>query len=221
MTEFWQLSPIRTFDFYLVLLFVASVSRRLDLYRHVVGMVFKFAGRWPHLFKLVKEHRTILLSFRTLLPALLVLLLFIVQTIASRWIWPEATHPPTGLTYGRLAEYWWADLVVLPLGVAMVALDIYGILVVGKIDRALLEKYFDQAEYWLTSRSAHVVRFFTLGFINPRRLVSQEVQKALHGATKQLNSTLWWTSMQMGLRIAVGLSLWLTWALTLHEGMGS
>jgi hypothetical protein len=217
MTGFWDLSPIRLFDFYLILLFVASVSRRLDMYRSVVGMVYRFAGRWPNLFKLVKEHRTILLTFRTLSPALLVLLLFLVQTIASRWIWPEATHPPTGLTFGHLVEFWWADPVILPLAVAMFAVDLYSLLVVNKLDRAQLEKYFDQAEYWLTSRTAHVVRFFTLGFINPRRLVSTEVQKALHGATRQLNSALWWMSIQMGLRIAFGLSLWLTWAIMLHE----
>lgn len=214
MAEIWELSPIRFFDFYLMLLFVASISRRLDLYRYVVGMVLRFPGRWPNLFKLVKEHRTVLLTFRTLLPALLVLMLFLVQLIASRLVWPEAARPPTGLTVAKLAEYWWAVVLVVPLGIAMVCVDIWAILVVGQIDKALLEKYFDQAEYWLTSRTAHVVRFFTFGYINPRRLVSQEVQKALVGASRQLNTTMWWMNVQMGLRIAFGLSLWLTWAVT-------
>lgn len=217
MAEIWELSPIRFFDFYLMLLFVASISRRLDLYRYVVGMVLRFPGRWPHLFKLVKEHRTVLLTFRTLLPALLVLVLFLVQLIASRLVWPEAARPPTGLTVARLAEYWWAVALAVPLGIAMVCVDIWAILVVGQIDKALLEKYFDQAEYWLTSRTAHVVRFFTFGYINPRRMVSQEVQKALVGASRQLNTTMWWMNVQMGLRIAFGLSLWLTWAVTQRD----
>jgi hypothetical protein len=218
MTGFWDLSPIRVFDFYLVLLFVASVSRRLDIYRHVVGMVYRARGRWPKLFELVKEHRTILLTLRTLMPALLVLLLFLVQFAASNFVWPDAARPPHGLTFGRLAEHWWAVGLAVPLGAAMVLLDIWGILAVGQIDRKLLEKYFDQAEYWLSSRTAHVVRFFTLGFVNPRRLVNTEVRKALHQATRQLNSNLWWMSAQMGLRIAFGLSLWLTWVLTLEIG---
>ena len=70
---------------------------------------------------------------------------------------------------------------------------------------------------WLTSRTAHVVRFFTLGFVNPRRLVNTEVQKALVDATRQLNTNLWWMTVQMGLRIAFGLSLWLTWAVSLQD----
>jgi hypothetical protein len=217
MSDFWALSPIRFLDFYLVLLFVASISRRLDIYRYVVGMVFKFRGRWPNLFQLVKEHRTVLLTFRTLLPALLVLLLSIAQLIASRLVWPEAANPPTGLTVAKLAEYWWAVLLVVPLGLAMIGLDIYGLFAVGQIDKATLEKYFDQAEYWLSSRTAKVVRFFTFGFVNPRRLVSKEVQKALIDASKQLNTTMWWMIVQMTLRIAFGLALWGTWSLTRQD----
>jgi hypothetical protein len=217
MGGFWDLRLIGLLDYYLVLLFVASVSRRFEMYRHIVGVVYKFRGRWPNLYKLLHEHRTILLTFRTLAPALLILVLTVVQMIASRLIWPEANRGPTALTVARLAEYWWAVTVVLPLGVAMLVLDIYGLIAVGQINRADLEKYFDQAEYWLTSRTAHVVRFFTLGFVNPRRLVSQEVQKALIGASKQLNSAMWWTNLQMSLRIAFGLSLWLTWAVTVRE----
>jgi hypothetical protein len=205
------------FDFYLMLVFVASVGRRFEMYRHVVGIVMGLQSRWPNLFKLVKEHRTVLLTFQTLLPAVFVALLLIAQMIATNFIWPDAARPPTGLTFGRLAEYWWAAALALPLGVAMVALDVYGFIVVGQIDRKLLEKYFDQAEYWLTSRTAHVVRIVTFGFVNPRRLVNTEVQKALTDATKQLNTNLWWMTVQMGLRIAYGLSLWLTWAVSLRD----
>lgn len=216
MTDFWNLSPLRFFDFYLVLLFVASVVRRMDWYRSVVGIIWRVPGRWPNLFKLVKEHRMILLTFRTILPALLALGLSIIQLIASRLIWPEASRPPGGLTFASLWEHWWAVVVTLPLGIAMVCLDIYGIIMVGQVDRALLEKYFDQAEYWLRSKTAHVVRFFTLGFVNPRRIVATEVQKALVDATQQLNFTLWWITMQVALRIAFGLSLWLSWAIIFH-----
>jgi hypothetical protein len=217
MTGFWDLSPIRFLDFYLVLLFLAAIIRRLDLYRSIVGMVFRVPGRWPNLLRLLKEHRTILLTLHTLLPAFLILGLSLVQLTASRLVWPEAAKPPTGLTVSRLAEYWGAVLVVVPLGLAMISLDIYGLLVIGQIDRDMLEKHFDQAEYWLSSRTARAVRFFTLGFVNPRRLVSQEVQKALIEASRQLNTTMWWIVVQMSLRISFGLSLWLTWAITVWD----
>ena len=41
----------------------------------------------------------------------------------------------------------------------------------------------------------------------------REVRKALIEASKLLNATLWWVSIQVGLRIAYGLALWLSFAL--------
>jgi hypothetical protein len=43
-------------------------------------------------------------------------------------------------------------------------------------------------------------------------MVAEEVRKALVGASRMLNTTLWWVTVQLGVRIAFGLSLWLTWA---------
>jgi len=76
-----------------------------------------------------------------------------------------------------------------------------------------LEKYFDQAEFWLRSWTAPVVRFFTLGRINPRQMVAVEVRTALVNSSRMLNSTLWWVVIQAGLRVAFGLSLWGSYAL--------
>jgi hypothetical protein len=56
------------------------------------------------------------------------------------------------------------------------------------------------------------VKVFTFGYINPRQMVAVEVRKALVEASRLLNSTLWWVSAQVGLRIVFGLSLWLTYA---------
>ena len=64
------------------------------------------------------------------------------------------------------------------------------------------------------SHTAIVVRVFTFGFVNPRRLVTVEVRRALIDASRLLNTTLWWVIGQTGLRLAFGLALWLTWALT-------
>src|SRR5438093_382662 len=69
------------------------------------------------------------------------------------------------------------------------------------------------AESWLRSPVAPVVRVMTLGYINPRQMVHEEVQKALVGASSLINRSLYWTCAQMGLRVAVGLSLWTAWAL--------
>jgi hypothetical protein len=107
----------------------------------------------------------------------------------------------------------WVWPVVLAAGAAMAAFDTWGVVSVSSIDQAEMEKYFDQAEYWLRSWTAPVVRFFTLGRINPRQMVAVEVRSSLVGSSQMLNSTLWWVVTQAGLRIAFGLSLWLSYAL--------
>src|SRR5438093_13693448 len=95
----------------------------------------------------------------------------------------------------------------------MLVIDVYGIVVVGELNRCEMEKYFDQAEYWLRSKTAHVVRVFTFGMVNPRQMVAAEVRKALIECSRMLNTTLWWTSLQIGLRTVFGLVLWGTWGL--------
>ena len=51
----------------------------------------------------------------------------------------------------------------------MIAFDVWGVVSVSAIDQQEMEKYFDQAEFWLASWTAPVVRIFTLGRINPAR----------------------------------------------------
>ncbi len=207
MSRLAHLDLIRFLDFYLMFMFLAGTVRRISQYLSIGRLVVAGPGRWPRLLDLVRQHRMVFLTWSTVLPALLALLLSVVQLIASREIWPQAR-----LNAGELALHVWALALVVPLGLGMLAVDVYGIAVVGAVDRALMERYFDQAEYWLRSRTATVVRVFTLGYVNPRRMVAIEVQKALVEASRLLNTTLWWVTMQVGLRIAFGLSLWMTWA---------
>jgi hypothetical protein len=207
-----DLNLIHFLDFYFMFVFLVGTVRRYEQYRNVGKLVLTGPGRWPRLLKLVREHRTIFMTWATAAPALLALTLSVVQLIASRMVWPDAGRPTTGLTLRSLAGLWGALLVVVPLGLAMFGLDLYTLIRVAAIPRSEMEKYFDQAEYWLRSHTAHVVRVFTLGFINPRKMVAEEVRKSLVSAGNLLNTTLWWVNLQIGLRFSFGLSLWLTWA---------
>ena len=202
-----NLNLIHFLDFYFLLLFFVGTGRRIGQYRSVGKLVLAGPGRWPRLLNLVTDHHTIFLTWSTVLPAILAFGLSASQLLASRWLWPQAD-----LTVGRLLELWPILFLIVPLGLAMVGLDIYGIVVVGEIDRQLMEKYFDQAEYWLQSRTAHVVKVLTLGYINPRKMVAEEVRKALIAVSQMLNTTLWWITIQTGLRVSFCLSIWLTWA---------
>jgi hypothetical protein len=142
MAHLASLDLIRLFDFYLAAMFVIGSVRRYSLYRHTAGIAFAFPGRWPHLFKLMRSHHAVLLTWRTFLPSIMTLVIWILHTLASRLIWHDAQ-----LTVRELISPWTPALIVVPLGCAMMALDIYFLIVVGKIDRPMLETYFDQAEF--------------------------------------------------------------------------
>jgi hypothetical protein len=209
MNGFADLNLIRFFDFYLMFTFAALTLRRVGQYLSAGRLVVAGPARWPRLLELLKQHRMIFLTWSTISPAVLALLLSLLQLAASRSIWPQA-H----LTGADLVEHWLALLVIAPVGLAMLALDVWGFIDVGQIDRKEIEKYFDTAEFWLRSRTAHVVRVFTFGIIHPRRTVGEEVQKALVEVGDMLSASLWWTTVTVGLRLAFGLALWSTWALT-------
>jgi hypothetical protein len=112
----------------------------------------------------------------------------------------------------RLLDDWPTLLYLAPLGAGMVAFDLWGLVSVGVIDRAQTETYFDQAEYWLSSSAAHLVKVATLGYINPRKMVNEQVSKVLVAASGMVNYNLWWISVQTALRFGFGVALWLTWA---------
>src|SRR5262249_28805885 len=208
MAGLWNLNLIHFFDFYLAVTLLLSTYRRFGQYEAIVRLVWAVPGRWPKLLELLKQHHTIFLTWTTALPAVLALVLTVVQVLASRVIWHHAE-----LTPATAAEEWlgWPLLTVFGLG--MLAVDSYFILDVSEINRAEIAKYFDEAEYWLRSWKAPVVHFFTLGRISPRKMVAVEVQKALVEASRTINVNLWWVVLQVFLRVAFGLSLWLTWAL--------
>jgi hypothetical protein len=214
MNWFWNFNLIQFLDFYFTFLFLVGTARRIEQYQNIGKLTLSGPKRWPKLLQLVREHRMIFMTWATVAPAILALGLSVTQLIASRMIWPEAGRPPSGLTIGSLVEWWGALPFVVPLGLAMIGFDFYSLARVGDIPRELMEKYFDQAEYWLGSKTAHVVHILTLGYINPRKMVAEEVRKALIDASNLLNNTLWWVNIQIALRFAFGLCLWLTWAFT-------
>ena len=151
-------------------------------------------------------------TWSMLRPAFLALALSVIHSLATRVIWPYSS-----LTVEHLLDYWWILPVFVITLTPMLAVDGYFLIRVGQVDRAETEKYLDQAEYWLTGRKATVVRFFTLGYVDPLRMVSEEVQKAIVDINGLMSRNFHWIALQAGLRILFGLSLWLTWAfLPLH-----
>jgi hypothetical protein len=209
MSRLWDLNLIHLFDFYLATTFLLSTAARVRQYTAVLALVRSFASRWPRLMELVKQHRGVFLTWETFAPAGLALLLLLVQMLASRLLWPDSD-----LTVERLVAHPLALPFVGILGLGMLAVDVYFIVAVAEVNRGEMEKYLDQAEFWLKSWAAPVLRTVTFGFVNPRKMVAVEVRTALVGASKMLNVTLWWVVLQTALRIGYGLSLWVTYAVT-------
>lgn len=201
-----DLNLIHCLAWYLVAIFLVGTVLRLHQYRALLGVLWSVPGRWPRLLQLVKQHRGLFLTWTTFLPSLLALVLSLVHMLACRLVWPQAD-----LSLTQLLHTWLAMLVVCCLGLCMVGLDCYSAVWVRAWDRGQVEKQFDQAEYWLGSWSSPAVRVVTLGWVNPRKLVGVEIHKALIAASRQLNLSLWWSSLQISFRIAFGAALWLTY----------
>jgi len=198
---------LRVFGFYLAMMFLISLLRRWDIYLDTVRLLIAVRGRWPKLVHRLSEHRGLLLTWSFFRPAVLSFILTLIQMTCSRVIWPQAVLTWRGLT----AEWWWILAVVLPL-VSMLAVDAYFILRVGRFDRHETEKYLDMAENWLGWKGP-LVRAATFGFVNPKRMVDEEVKKNLVELRHSMNSSLYWVSLQITLRVLFGLTLWTVWAL--------
>ena len=214
-----ELRPIPLYSFYLVFLFLASTLLRLRQYNAVLSLAGRLRSRWPNLTKLLFAHRHIFLTWETYRPLFVVSSLVALNTLASQFVWPQAKS----FSLADLVAIWPVVPVVVLTGAAMAAFDIRGTLQRGEIDRAETEKYFDQAESWLRGWKAPAVRLLSFGAINPRQMVAKEVRAALEGATPWLHSTIRWFMIQTTLRIAFGLALWSSYALSdwLREVVGA
>lgn len=204
MSELETANLIRVFDFYLALMFVIGFLRRYPIYFDALRIVFAVRGRWPKLMERLKQHHGVLVTREVLRPLAVALGLTAIQIICSRVIWPEAA-----LTIGELVETPWRLAALIASTVPMLAVDLYFVISVGRFDRGETEKYFDEAEHWLSSWKAPAIRTLTLGFVNPRRIVDEEVKKGLNQLGETVSWIAWWVSAQVGCRVLCGLMIWL------------
>src|SRR5579875_2276012 len=90
MSWLLDLRLIRFFSFYLAVMFLLSTWMRLRQYGTIVRLVRSMPNRWPRLLELVKQHVHIFLTWGTVLPLMLLLSIFILNFLASNWLWPLA-----------------------------------------------------------------------------------------------------------------------------------
>ena len=196
---------IRLFDFYLALMFLISLVRRWSVYVDAIRILVAVRGRWPNLIHCLREHQSLILNWSFFRPAVIALMLMVVQLIASRLVWPQAV-----LTRPQLEHEWWLVPVILVPMIPMLLVDLYFVIRVGKFDHGETVKYLDQAENWLSWKGP-LVRALTLGIVNPQRMVDEEVKKSLAEMQTTLTNSLWWVITQTTFRLAFGLTLWTVW----------
>jgi hypothetical protein len=206
------LNLLTVFNYYLIIGFIASTAINFRRYRAILGILYCFPSRWPKLLQLVNKHRSIFFGWPTLLAIGLAFLLMLSNSLAIRLIWTQA-----GVTLEQLGGHWLPLAAVLVAGGLMLFFDCQALWSVGHFDRGALEVNLDKAESWLKSWAAPALRMVTFGFINPRKIVGVEVQRALADANWVVIGGMWRLSLRTGTQFAVGLILWLTWALTSHD----
>ena len=202
------LNLIRMFDFYLALMFLISLVRRREVYWNAIRLLVAVRGRWPRLVQRLREHRSLLLNWAFFRPVVLAALLTVVQMICSRLIWPDAV-----LLGADLRDEWWKFAVLAVPLVAMLGIDLYFIIRVGRFDHGETVKEFDRAESWLGRKGA-VVRRLTAGYVDPHRQVDEELKRNLAELGSTVKSSMWWVSVQIAARVLFGLALWTIWFLT-------
>ena len=207
-----HLNLINVFTFYLSATFLISTVRRWQQYHDITRLVIALPGRWPLVMRQIHSHRAIFATWAIVRPLAIALALLLIQWICSKLIWPTAK-----LTGEDIMDEWWMLPLLGPIFLTMLAVDTYFLVRVGQLDRIETEKYLDEAEKWLKSWKSPLIRTVTLGYINPRRMVDEGVRKALEDSRGLISSTLWWVSLQTGLRLVAGALLWMTWAL--HPGI--
>lgn len=207
------LNLLDVFNYYLVLGFVITLAFNIRRYRAMLGLMWGFPNRWPKLLELVKKHRTILLGWPTVLAIGITFALMLSNSLAIHLIWVHAQVTFEGL-WGR----WLPFAAIILLALLMLFLDSKAIFSIRRFERAALEEKLDKAESWLKSWAGPALRVVTFGFVNPRRIVGAEVQKALVDANWLVIGGMWRWSLRIGMQLAVGLCLWLTWAFSLRGG---
>jgi hypothetical protein len=208
MSRFEAVNLIRLFDFYLAAMFVLNFARRYTVYWDALRLAVGLRGRWPTLVERLRQHHGLLLTRDVLRPLGVALGLILIQLICSRVIWPQAE-----LTVAEVTESWWQAIVVGLAMLPMLAVDAYFLIRVGRFDRGETELWFDQAEHWLRTWKTPLIRAATLGYVNPQRIVDEEVRKGMVQIGETVSWVAWWMSAQVGCRVVFGLTIWMLWAL--------
>lgn len=205
--HFQTLNLIALFDFYLAAMFVLSLYRRRSVYLDALRIAFSTLGKRKKLLGVVAEHKRSLISGDVLRPMFVAFAVMLIQFMLSKLVFPQAK-----LRVSEIEDPWWQAALIVTAFVPMFTVDVYFLIRVGRFSHGATADYLDYAERWLGKRGS-AVRVITLGIVNPRKIVGVRVRDNLKELGATVSWSMWWVTVQVVLRTAFGLAIWLLWAL--------
>jgi hypothetical protein len=195
------------YNLYLIIIFALGTAVRYRLYIQVISLVLAFPSRWPKLGQLLLQHRWMLIGWRTLLPTVLTLLFTAIHSFVLYWLLPSAVLTPLELRH----HLGWAVLLA-GLALAVILLDGFSLYVQNQNwVTPELQKQFDQAEFWLSSRWSTVIEWLSFKKVRPRQLVQEQLRAAMEAVAQTVNWALWYWAAQLLARALLALALWTAW----------
>jgi hypothetical protein len=203
---------IRLFDFYLLMMFVIGLLRRWAIYRDISILAGAAILRRPNIVKQLGANRDLLITRQILFPILMAVGLMAIQFVLSRLIWPTAN-----ITFRDESTSWWRVTLLILFFVPMLTVDVYFLVQVGRIDRTEAIKQLNRAEYWLTNWKGTAIKWATIGYVDPKKMVDNQLREGLTWFGSLVAWSMWWVVVQVALRVAFGLTVWLLWAFSSTE----
>jgi len=198
-----QINLFRAMNAYLVVMFIVGLAQSMQFYLGFISLVKKAPNRWPRLVRLAGRHIFCLVTPGLIWPLSASLFLMVVQCVASIYIWPSADEFVLGQTNIVFVS------LLLPVGIAMVGLDLFRILQGTTLDSKAVEPFLNLAEGALHPGTVVVGKAVSLGRFNPVAIVSIEVKKHLLIIDEALKYSLWLITSSLVLRGIFASILWL------------
>ena len=195
------------YEIYVVILVVATVVLRFRVWRDLATVAYQFPNRWPRLFGVIVENKSLLFNRSTLLPIVMALTLAAVHTLCRHWLLSDAE-----LSLLSVIEIPPALLLLACCGGYMLYLDYQVLQRSTPFQRAELEKRFNRGELALAKTVDWTVRICTLGFVSSTKIVEEQVTEALEEECTVVEEQMKGWLGRTIVRFAFGMTCWLCWA---------
>lgn len=201
----WNL--LGTFERYLMLSFVLSLAIRFQQYRINIRFFLRLPREWPEMFKVIKEHSGVFLTWTMIVPVSITFSVLAAHTLCLRLVFRDAD-----VTWPELWAHWGTLLPIVGIGLLMLTMDAIAIFSSGQTDFDEIEQNLSRGEFALTSRMMKAVKWISFKSVDPEKIVENRIKETFGHLRLLLIGQLRRWSFHTAVRIAFGFLLWISWA---------